>query len=370
MLINLLTQLLATLPGHVYWKDLDGRYLGCNQKFVEILGFTSPQDIIDKTDFDFLSYDKAKLIQENDWQVITAKQELAFEEEGVDQQGNPAFYLTHKAPLYDEKDHIIGILGVTVNITIRKEAEKQLKIAKEKAELANKAKSDFLAVVSHELRTPLTAIIGLAEMLKVPNFSAEKKLEFTDHLINSSQHLLGIVNDILDFAQLEENKFQLIPSAFNLQELIKKVIGMLYTQAMQKGLSLSLLHYPTTLPKHLKADIKALSQILINLIGNAIKFTNAGSIDLIVQLHSATTKHAAIEIIVADTGIGIPANKLEKIFERFEQVNQPQTRTVGGTGLGLAVTKKLVEMMDGTITVESTLGRGTRFTVNLLLEIA
>ncbi|MEO9969959.1 MAG: ATP-binding protein [Hyphomonadaceae bacterium] len=259
----------------------------------------------------------------------------------------------------------------TANETLEAKVQKrtaQFQIAKEKAEAASKVKSQFLATMSHELRTPMNGVLGMTQVLQKTNLDDEQK-GFLETIYNSGSALVSILNDILDFSKIEAGLIQLDPKPFSLSKAVHEVISLLSTTASEKGLALELNIQPDV-PDNLIGDIGRIRQILMNLVGNAIKFTNQGHIA--VNLSAVTEKDIAkLEIKVQDTGIGIREEKLGLIFDEFTQAEQSTTREYGGTGLGLAITRNIVNAMpDGRISVESELGRGTTFTVNLGLEVA
>ncbi len=267
----------------------------------------------------------------------------------------------HGYPIYDEADKLIQIIEYSVDITEKKQIEEDLIRSKKAAEAASKAKSAFLANMSHEIRTPMNAILGMSHFALQTELDNNQR-HCIENVYNSAEHLLGIIGDILDFSKIEAGQLKMSNVVFNLHQLLDGIITTMHANAAEKGLKL---HVNTSddLPACCIGDDLRLRQILFNLVSNAIKFTHSGSVAINVHLEaeSDTDKNIALHFVVNDTGIGIPPEKLNLIFDSFEQADASITRKYGGSGLGLSICKQLVTLMGGRIWVESQVGSGSSF---------
>ncbi len=267
-----------------------------------------------------------------------------------------AFQLT---PVRDEHDRIARWIGIGSDVTQRRKAECAILAAKQVAEAANKAKSEFLAMMSHEIRTPMNAIIGMTELTLGTQLTAEQR-DFLTTAQNSAQSLLQILNDILDLSKVEASRLEIEQIDFNLADLVRDTIDTLGFLSNTKGITLRCA-FPMDISQELVGDPVRIRQIMVNLVGNAIKFTAEGEVVFACQLTDETDEHVTIHFSVRDTGVGIAEEKTSRIFEAFYQTDASVNRTFGGTGLGLAITSELVRLMGGRIWVESRLGNGSTF---------
>ena len=268
----------------------------------------------------------------------------------------------------DEDGKPIKIRAFVQNITEMKIQEEALEEAKDKAIASSKAKSEFLANMSHEIRTPMNGILGMAELLANTNID-DRQHEFIKVINNSTSSLLTIINDILDFSKIEAGAFELDPMPFDLKDAINDVAALLCAKAHDKGLEL-IVNYSTNLSRHFIGDGGRIRQIITNLLGNAIKFTEKGHIIIDVDITSSDIPNLnEIQISVKDTGIGIEAEKVDKIFQKFTQADSSTTRIYGGTGLGLSISKHIVEMMGGHMQVESVYGEGSNFICYIPMQL-
>lgn len=367
--INFLEKILHSLPGNVYWKNQDGILLGCNNNLAKILGYTSPKEITGKTNKELTSQAIGTLIDHTDQAVLSEGKEQHIEETGFNFNRQTATYLSRKKPLFDENNNIIGILGISFDITDRKKMEEDLKIAKEKAEISSKAKSRFLAIVNHELRTPIACIIGLINLFRSSLLSGLETASLAEDIDKSAQYLLKLTNNVLDFSKLESGKYTTQLQSFYLSDLAREVHHLLKPLADSKQLHFS---YSLDEDYSIYCDQQILRQILINIAGNAIKFTDKGKVTLEFHTQLLEENKIQFKITVEDTGVGIPADKLSLIFDPFQQLQETYSRqtSLQGTGLGLAIVKQFAELLGFKIEVSSELGVGSLFSIIGELEIA
>jgi PAS domain S-box-containing protein len=358
--------LLDQLPESIYFKDAQSRFIRVNKALAERLGMHDPHEFHGKSDADFFSPEHAQPALADEREMMRTGQPLVgIEERETWQDGRERWVLTTKMPLRDPAGKIIGTFGISRDITARKQAEEEIRRAKDAAQAAARVKSEFLANMSHEIRTPLNGIIGMTELALDTELTAEQR-EYLNLVKLSADHLLRVINDILDFSKIEAGKLDLDEADFSLRDTLDDTLATLANRAHKKGLELAD-HVAEEAPDDLRGDPHRLRQIVVNLVGNAIKFTEEGEVVLRVSLESvgdgrsAGDGKAVLHFAVRDTGIGIAPQQQTKLFQAFAQADTSTTRKYGGTGLGLAISARLVQMMGGRIWLESTLGQGTTF---------
>jgi PAS domain S-box-containing protein len=359
-----LNKIINSIGDPVFVKDRQHRLVLVNDAECRLAGHTR-EELLGKTDYDFFPKDQVDIFWEKDELVFNTGKENANEETITEAQGDIRTIITKKT-LYTDTAGDKFIVGVIRDITERKHTEDNLKKAKEIAESATKAKSEFLANMSHEIRTPMNAIIGMTSLLlDNENLTAEQG-DFIETIRMSGDALMVIINDILDFSKMQEEKVLLEDQPFNLENCVEESLDLVTAMATKKGLNL---YYTIDkgVPNTIIGDPNRLRQILSNLLNNAVKFTERGE----VKLSVSSKKSEGIQEIhfsVKDTGIGIPQDFMDRLFQPFSQVESSEARNYGGTGLGLAISKKLVELMDGRIWVESEVGKGSTFQFTIKTE--
>jgi len=360
-----LEKIIENVPAVVFLKDVDGKYLLVNESFVAGSG-VAKENILGNTDRDVFSAQLADEMMRTDREVISTETGISIEENVPHPDGTVHSYWTSKIPLKNEIGIVTGVLGVALDITDRKAMERELIKAKDLAESASRAKSEFLASMSHEIRTPMNGVLGMLGLLLNSELTNEQRKKLTIAQ-SSAQSLLMLLNDILDFSKVEAGKLELEEVDFDLTTLLSEVAQTMSVKANEKEIEL-ILDAVDIQHSMVKGDPGRLRQILVNLVGNAIKFTNRGEIVIRAALNQVSKNRLRLTCQIVDTGIGIPAEKVDKLFERFTQVDASTTRHYGGTGLGLAICKKLARRMGGDVMVTSELGKGSCFEFDVKLS--
>ncbi len=378
-----LNTLIESLPIPVFYKDVAGRYLGCNRAFEKLTG-RRREEVIGFSVFDMAPPEIARRYHEMDAELFARPGTQCYEWSVVGSEGVRQV-IFHKATFFDAEGRIAGLLGGITDVSELKRVQGELQAhrdnlenlvaertaelarAKEDAESANRAKSAFLANMSHELRTPMNGVIGMIELV----WRSTDKPRDRERLAKarqSSKHLLDLINDILDLSKIEADRMVLEKRAFRLSEVLSSAIGVTSHRAEEKGLQLVVVPVPHAARRPLLGDPLRLTQILINLLGNALKFTEIGVVTVRVEVQDETNEVLRLRVEVSDTGIGIASDDMKRLFLPFEQLDSSMSRRYGGTGLGLAISRRLVELMAGRMGVDSEFGRGSRFWFEMELE--
>ncbi|MFN8588884.1 MAG: PAS domain S-box protein [Candidatus Eisenbacteria bacterium] len=344
-------------------SDADGRFVQINPAWSRTLGW-SDDELLARPIIELVHPDDVgSTLSEFDQLLARGGSTIAFENRFSTKDGGWRWLAWNATG-----DVASGRLyAVAVDVTDRRTAEAELVRSKELAESANRAKSDFLATMSHEIRTPMNGVLGMLGLLLDTTLEREQR-EFAETSRASAEALLAIINDILDFSKIEAGKLAIEPLPFDLHTTVEDVAELLAARAAEKGVELVVDFAPDT-PSRLIGDPGRIRQILLNLAGNALKFTERGHVSMRVESLERTARDVRLRIAVEDTGIGIPADKLPVLFSRFQQADSSMSRRFGGTGLGLAIARQLSELMGGGVTAESTLGRGSTFTCTLRLPL-
>ena len=362
-----LRNIIYEIPGCVYWKDKKGVYLGCNKGFLEIAGLNSVDQVIGKTDFDLCWAEQAEILRKNDKEVMLFGP-IHFEESVTLSNQEKLTYTVVKSPLYDEKGEVIGVIGTSLDISQQKRLAEELRVARDKAEALSKAKSEFILNMSHDVKTPLSGIIGLAEILTYQ--LKEKELtDFAQMILDSGNQLLIFFDNCLEMTKLEGTNLIQAKEYFNLRNLVNELTDLFQPAIQSKNLDYYV-NFDENIPGGLIGSRAGLYRILMNLIGNAVKFTKSGSVSITIQVGKKTTrKKMIIKISIEDTGIGIPEDKQKIIFERFTRLTPSYKGIYEGSGIGLYIVQRFIHSMGGEIYLQSEEGKGSRFTIILPLEV-
>lgn len=346
---KLLRTLIDNLPVTIYVKDAECRKIIANRADLNVLGAETEAEVLGKTDLEIFSNDIGTRGYADDKKVIeTGIPVLNQEEYFYDSNGIQHWLLTSKIPLTDENGKITGLVGIGHHITEQRKMQAELIEAKEKAEESDRLKSAFLANMSHEIRTPLNSIIGFSELLDDPDFDAEQKTEFIKHIVDNGNSLLMIISDIMDFSMLEAGQLKLRQQSISVKKIMNELLTEFGHKAEVRGIQLRFDDSKNDPDILITSDSYRIKQVFNNLIGNALKFTSEGFVEIGYKV-----KDEKIEFHVKDSGIGISPKFHQAIFERFRQVDTTKSRKYGGNGLGLAISKNLVQLLGGKIWLKS-----------------
>jgi PAS domain S-box-containing protein len=353
----------------MFQSSPDGHFISCNPALARIYGYSSPSELVEAVrDCGCQLYVDPRRRNE-----LTRLMELngsvsAFESEVYRKDGTKIWTSENARKVQDEQGRPLYYEGFVEDITEQKRAAEELRRASEAAEAASRAKSEFLANMSHEIRTPMNGIIGMTELLLDTPLSPDQR-EYMTTVKTSAEALLSLLNDILDFSKIEAGKLDIVPIEFSLRDSLGATLNILAVRAHQKGLELACNVLPTV-PDMLVGDPDRLRQVILNLVGNAIKFTEHGEVVVHIDSDLRSCDSVILHVVITDTGIGISADKQQQIFKAFEQADSSMSRKYGGTGLGLAISSRIVAMMGGEMWVESEVGRGSSFHFTAGLTLA
>ncbi|MCK9566846.1 MAG: PAS domain S-box protein [Methanothrix sp.] len=379
-----LMDIIDFLPDATFVIDRDGKVIAWNKAIEAMTGILA-KDMIGKGDYEYalpfygsrrpILVDlilKADRDTECKYDHIEKKgRVLRGEAYMPNMRGGIVYLMGSAAVLYDSAGNVFGAIESIRDITEKKQAEDRLIEAKEAAEAAVRSKSEFLANMSHEIRTPLNAVLGLTGLLLNSDLTAQER-DYVETVRSSGNTLLSVINEILDFSKIEGGKMELECQPFDLRECISVAVDLVKAAADQKGLVLK--HdLDESIPAYFKGDVTRLRQVLVNLLGNAVKFTHTGTIEVSVTakpMQTTNSRQYELHFSISDTGIGIPVEKVDRLFQSFSQIDSTITRKFGGTGLGLAISRRLVELMGGEIWVVSQQGLGSTFHFTILAEEA
>ncbi|MBA2652845.1 MAG: response regulator [Tatlockia sp.] len=364
-----LNNLIQIVPASVYWKDANSIILGGNLTHAKLAGFSRPEEVIGKTEYDFVWKHQAASIIENDRLIMQSGQGYKLEETATLKDGAVHTFLTSKEPLWDKDNNITGIIGISLDITDRKKIEKELHQAKLAAEAASKAKSEFIANMSHDIRTPLTGVVGMAKLIE-DNSEDENIRQYARYLEESGNQLFNMLNNILDMIpkdRLDDGKEY--ETCFDLRKMLQNLVELERPSALLKKINL-ISNVNQATPEWLIGNPTKLNQILLNLVGNAIKFTNEGYVKLSVDYLENNQSSVLLRFYVIDSGIGIPPEFRHKVFEQFSRGTPSHKGLYKGYGLGLHIAQTYANALGTHIEFTSEVGKGTSFSFELSLKIA
>ena len=346
--------------------DLDENIQYMNHAFEVISGY-SQQELLGK---------KSTSLFVADGQIDQLNAKLARRKQGLsdmyeilvlNKANQQRWWMISAAPNYNDKGELVGSIGIHLDITASKELERELELARQKAEESSKAKEAFLANMSHEIRTPLNGIIGMIRELNKEALS-EKQRYYINNTSIASQHLLSVLNNILDISKIEAGELQIENHDFDFDKILNDVKSIMLAKCVEKKLFFNI-NRPENTDMYFVGDSSRFRQVFLNLVGNAVKFTEKGGITIDCKLSNIDEEHQAIDVVVSDTGIGMDDAFLKSIFQKFSQEDPSISRKYGGSGLGMAITRELILLMNGTIDVESKKNEGTRFIMNFILPV-
>ncbi|KTD01837.1 ATP-binding protein [Fluoribacter gormanii] len=359
--------IIALMPGHVYWLDKNNVFLGCNDLQAKSAHLQSRKEIVGKTNYDMPWKDQAEILNKLNKLVMETGIPHTAEEYAVKAEGM-GIYHSQKVPLRNQRDEIIGVLGISLDITEHKKMEAALRRAKENAEVANQAKTEFIENMSHDIHTPLSGIVGMSRLLEEKAEDPERK-QYARWIHESGEQLLDLLNGVMEIVaadNLRENDVH--EELFELRKNIKDIAYLVQPTLEMKKIKLNI-EIDDTAPNSFITDGTKLHRVLLNLVGNAIRFTDKGIVTIKVETLSHENSYAQLRFSVIDTGIGIPPELKGKIFDRFFRATPSYKRQHGGYGVGLHVAQKYLSLLGGEINLESEVGKGSTFYFTLTMKI-
>jgi len=353
-----LRYMIDAIPDLIFFKDVESKFLGCNKAFEKYID-KKAEDIIGLSEYDLFEKNEASGYHKSDKQIIKTLVPERSTNWIEYSNGRRFLFYTLKTPYFDSDNNLLGIIGISRDITEMEETRQRLILAKEKAEESDRLKTAFLANMSHEIRTPMNAIIGFSDLLSEDDLTQEDKDDFISKIKNAGRSLMTLINDIIDIAKIEAGQLKVSESACDINQMLNELRGTfeeMKNLSGKKGISLNLILPEDNSNPILMTDPMRLQQVFTNLLSNALKFTEFGSIEF-----GYTIKNSIVSFFVKDSGIGILRSKQKLLFQRFSQLDPSTTRKYGGTGLGLAISKNLIDLLGGSIGIESNPGKGSLF---------
>ncbi|MFZ0219627.1 MAG: response regulator [Candidatus Aquirickettsiella sp.] len=362
-------KIISYMPNNVYWLDRNCITQGCNNNILKLLNLKKLEDFAginysQMAELAGWSEGQAQSFENDDREVMeTGIGKFNVEEPPLyNKEGEPVYYVSSRVPIFDDKGkEVIGVVGISVDITERKKNEQKLKEEKQRSEAANQAKTEFLANMRHDIRTPLSGIVGCAQIIQSQANNAKKVSEFAGDLVQSSDALLEFLNKVLESIKVASGEIPLLKKKFDLHQALKLVIQLNQAKATQKGLLLSL-DYDKSIPAYVIGDPIRVQRIILELITNAIKFTQQGEVKLTVKLMKHESRQLVVKIMVSDTGIGIPIDKQQDLYTRFKRFVPSYEGIYSGVGLGLSIIKQFLDDLQAEIYLESQSKQGSSFT--------
>ncbi len=359
--------IIALMPGHVYWLDRNNVFLGCNDSQAKSARLQSRKDIVGKTNYDMPWKDQAEELNKLNTLVMETGIPHTAEEYAVMTNGMGIYY-SQKVPLRNQRNEIIGVLGISLDITERKKMEVALRRAKENAEVANQAKTEFIENMSHDIHTPLSGIVGMSRLLEDKAEDPERK-QYARWIHESGEQLLDLLNGVMEIVSADNlRESDVREELFELRKNIKDIAHLVQPTLEMKKIQLNI-EIDETTPNSVITDGTKLHRVLLNLVGNAIKFTDTGVVTIKVETLSRENSYAQLRFSVIDSGIGIPPELKNKIFDRFFRAIPSYKNKHSGYGVGLHVAQKYLSLLGGEINLESEVGKGSTFYFTLTMKI-